>query len=78
METLNFIIGGLYTLIVLSVGAILGHLMTSKKIDDKVREVKNRLTPPPPTSGSIKAITPEEIRNESKKGFIRKMEDLIS
>ena len=79
MDTaIAFITGGVFTLFVFAGGSILGALISSKKLEEKAQEIKNKLTPPPPQSGSVKAITPEEIKKEEQKGFINKMEGLIS
>ena len=78
METINFVIGGLFTLIVFVAGTVLGSLITSKKLEEKAQEIKRKFTPPPQTSGSVKAITPEEIKKENQKGFVNKMQELIS
>ena len=73
---LTFIISGLYTLIVFSVGAFIGTMISSKKLEEKVREIKAKVTPPPPSSGGVKAITPDEIVKERHKGLGKTIADL--
>lgn len=77
-EIISFIIGGIFTLAVFTAGAIFGHLTASKKLEEKAQDIQHKLTPPPQSSGGVKAITPEEVINERKKGFIGKMQDIIS
>ena len=79
METLAFIIGGIFTLTVFAAGMIFNKLTSSKNLEETAEKIKRKFTPPPPpTSGSVKAITPDEIKKEKDKGFISKMQDIIS
>jgi len=78
MDTiLAFITGGIFTLIILSVGSIIGYMAGSNKLEEKVEQVKSKLKKTPPDSGGVKAITPEEIKKEQEKGFIGKMKSII-
>ncbi len=78
MGTLSFIIGGIFTLAVFIAGVVIGTMISSKNLEEKIKEVKHKIVPPPPTSGGVKAITPDEIKKEEKKGFVNRMQDLIS
>ena len=77
MEIISFIIGGLFTLIILLTGSFIGYIIGSKKLDEKVKEIQHKSNSSTPLSGSVKAISPEEIKKEGQKGFINKMKEII-
>lgn len=81
-----FMAGSLWT-IVLMAGAIAGYLYVQSKLKPKDRhtaapEISQPVALSPQIkldqSSAIKAITPDEIKKEKDKGFIKKLENLIS
>jgi len=69
MEPISaFIGGGIFTLAILIIGNVIGYI---------VEDIKRRFIVPPKVSGAVKAIKPEEIKEEQQKDFISKMRGII-
>lgn len=79
MATLTVVIfAGLFVLVVFLVGATIGYLLGSKRLEATVKPVvEHILRLPNPTSGPVKAITPQEIRVEQDRGFVDKMQEIV-
>jgi len=78
MEPISaFIGGGIFTLAILIIGNVIGYIVGSKKLEEKVEDIKRRFIVPPKVSGAVKAIKPEEIKEEQQKDFISKMRGII-
>ena len=89
-EIKYFMIGSIWTLLILMAGVVIGYLMVNFKIRRIVEE--NKKTAPLETaskeetpqggttvveSGAVKAIQKDEVEKERQKGFIGKMEEII-
>lgn len=81
-----FMLGSIWAIILMA-GAIAAYLWVNGKLRERDSDATPATkTPPVPTraetpavkSGIVKAITPQEIKDEREKGFIDKMQDIIS
>lgn len=65
------VVGGVYTLIILFGGFAMGYLIGRGKLEEKAREVIERIKrekpkAPPTESGPVKLMGPEEYRTEEQ------------
>ena len=77
---LNFILGSIYTLIILSLGFILGVLYARQKVEeitDKVTEVVRQKLIPTQKAGPVKAITRKEKEDLEKKPITDRIRELV-
>lgn len=79
MILLYFFLGGIYTVLLLAIGMLIGYLMGTKKITKKIEAIKTKLIKEKPTSGEpLKAITPIEKEKEKQQSFTSRMAHLLS
>lgn len=74
----GFILGGIYTIIIVGVSGVLGYILGSRKETKIINELKNviKKSAPAPTSGPIKPYTKQERELEGKQymaNFIEKL-----
>lgn len=77
MTILYFILGGVWTIVMLAVGAVVGYFLGSKELDksiEKLRLSRRKV----PQSGPVKQITPAEKRADMVKGETDRIKELIS
>lgn len=74
---IEFLLGGFFALVIFFLGTIFGFFIGRGKLEEKVEEVVRRFRLPE-KGGPVKAITPQEIRDEQEKEFRGRLKELIS
>lgn len=78
---INFIIGGVYSLVVLSIGIWIGLLFSSDKPEKiaakQIKRIKEIVSKPKPDGGPVKAITSQEKEEELKKPVSDRIKEII-
>ena len=75
----EFITGGLYTIIILSLGVFIGILASSGKLEQKVeRAVRKIHQQRHLESGPVKSMTQEEKQEADRKPISSRIKELIS
>lgn len=64
---LEFVVGGLYTLILLIVGVFAGYFIGTRKFDAIISDVRRQVSRPSNNSGPIKPMTKMEREQEGNK-----------
>lgn len=74
-----FIIGGIYTVLILGTGIFIGYLATSGKLEQKVEKAVRKIHQQRKLeSGPVKVITEEEKAEEANKPVTSRIKELIS
>ena len=72
----QFIVGSIYTILILAVGGIIGYYTGNKEIEKKIEEVKRLKQAKKPISSAIKSI-PKKQQRINRNSEINKQKDLI-
>jgi hypothetical protein len=82
---IQFVMGSVWSVLLMT-GAIWAYLWVNSRLRARDNEATPIVKPPqeatraetpPIRSGIVKAITPQEIKDEKNKGFINKMKEII-
>lgn len=73
---LQFILGGIYTLISLLIGGIIGFAIGTKQVEKAVDKLYKKLNKPVEHSGPVKRITRQE-REAERDPVVKKIGELL-
>lgn len=77
-----FIIGSLYSLLIISIGVVIGFYVGNRTIEQKIERIRAKLSPyktdqPQVRSGPVKTITKRELEEEKEAGFKQRLQELV-
>ena len=77
MIILYFILGGVWTIIMIALGAVLGYFLGNKELDKSIEKFRQQHKKPT-ESGPVKQITPIEKQADKVKGEADRIKELTS
>lgn len=76
MTILYFILGGVWTIIMLAIGGVVGYFLGTKELEKSIKRLKIKRIPT--QSGPVKQITPNEKRAEKVKDEADRIRELTT
>jgi uncharacterized protein YneF (UPF0154 family) len=76
MTILYFILGGVWTIVMLAVGGIVGYFLGTKELEKSLERIRQHKKPI--ESGPVKQITPLEKQADKVKGESDRIKELMS
>lgn len=74
----TILMASVWTIVILFIGAVVGYIVGSKKLDSMIEDFKSKSNHPPIGSGPLKPPTPQELSYKNNKTVIDRQKELMS